>query len=112
MNTKLGDYQKESRKTWGHVKTHDNSIIYPCLGLANEVGEVLGKIKKIFRDKEGKFSEEDKADLKAELGDVLWYYTQICTDLGLTLEEIAEYNLEKVFSRKKRNKLHGSGDNR
>jgi NTP pyrophosphatase (non-canonical NTP hydrolase) len=87
-------------------------IAYPTLGLVNEVGEVAGKIKKIFRDKNGVISDEDKEALKAELGDVLWYFTQICTELGITLEEVAEGNLEKLFSRQERNKLHGEGDNR
>lgn len=108
---KYKDYQKESRKTWMKVETN-HPITYPTLGLSNEVGEVVGKIKKILRDKEGKISTEDKEALKGELGDVLWYFTQICTELGLTLEEVAEYNLDKLFSRKKRNKLHGDGDNR
>lgn len=108
---KYKDYQKESRKTWMRVKT-DHALTYPTLGLANEVGEVTGKIKKILRDKGGKISKEDKEALKAELGDVLWYFTQICTEIGLTLEDVAEYNLDKLFSRKRRGKLHGEGDNR
>lgn len=108
---KYTNYQKESRKTWMRVQA-DHPITYPTLGLANEVGEVIGKIKKILRDKGGKISDEDREALKAELGDVLWYFTQICTELNLSLEEIAEYNLDKLFSRQKRNKLHGDGDNR
>ena len=112
MKTKFGDYQKESRKTWSFIKTNNHPIIYPCLGLANEVGEVLGKIKKVFRDKNGEFDKQTKEELKAELGDVLWYFTQICTDLGLTLEEVAETNLDKLFSRLERNKIQGEGDTR
>lgn len=112
MKTKLGNFQKESRKTWGHIKTNNHPIIYTCLGLSNEVGEFLGKIKKVFRDNNGEFTPEIKEKLKGELGDVLWYFTQICTDLDLTLEEVAEANLEKIFSRKKRGKIRGDGDNR
>ena len=104
-------YQSESRKTWNLIHT-DHPIVYPTLGLANEVCEVAGKIKKIFRDKEGKISEEDRQALKQELGDVLWYLTQICTELGLTLEEVAEANLVKLFSRLERGTIQGSGDNR
>ena len=43
-------YQQESRKTWHLIHT-DHPIVYPTLGLANEAGEVAGKIKKIFRTK-------------------------------------------------------------
>jgi NTP pyrophosphatase (non-canonical NTP hydrolase) len=104
-------YQRESRKTWSRIYT-DHPIVYPTLGLANEAGEVAGKIKKIFRDKGGKISEEDRQALKYELGDVLWYLTQICIELGLTLEEVAQANLEKLFSRLERGQIHGEGDHR
>lgn len=104
-------YQQESRKTWSEIPT-DHPIVYPTLGLTNEAGEVAGKIKKIFRDKGGQITPEDREALKQELGDVLWYLTQICTELGLTLEEVAEANLTKLFSRQARGTLYGNGDTR
>ncbi len=107
----LNDYQRESRKTW-NVIPMDHAIVYPTLGLVNEAGEVAGKIKKIFRDKEGRITDEDREALKYELGDVLWYLSQICTELDLTLEQVAEANLEKLFSRMERGQIRGSGDNR
>jgi NTP pyrophosphatase (non-canonical NTP hydrolase) len=105
------DYQKQSRKTWNLVHT-DHQIVYPTLGLTNEAGEVAGKVKKIFRDKNGVIGEEDRQALKAELGDVLWYLAQICTELDLSLEEVAQANLEKLFSRLERGQIHGEGDHR
>ncbi len=104
-------YQRESRKTWSLIHT-DHAIVYPTLGLVNEAGELAGKVKKIFRDKQGQISEEERQALKGELGDVLWYLTQICTELDLTLEEVAEANIEKLFSRLERGKIGGDGDNR
>ena len=104
-------YQRESRKTWGVIPM-DHPIVYPTLGLANEAGEVAGKIKKIFRDRAGVIGEEDRQALKYELGDVLWYLTQICTELNLTLEEVAAANLEKLFSRLERGRIRGDGDQR
>ena len=104
-------YQRESRKTWGVIPM-DHPIVYPTLGLANEAGEVAGKIKKIFRDRGGVIGEEDRQALKHELGDVLWYLTQICTELNLTLEEVAAANLEKLFSRLERGQIRGDGDER
>jgi NTP pyrophosphatase (non-canonical NTP hydrolase) len=104
-------YQRESRKTWGVIPV-DHPIVYPTLGLANEAGEVAGKIKKIFRDRAGVISDEDRQALKYELGDVLWYLTQICTELNLTLEEVAAANLEKLFSRLERGQIRGDGDHR
>ena len=107
----LGNYQKASRSTWSLIKT-DHPVVYPTLGLANEAGEVAGKIKKIFRDKGGVIGEAERAALKDELGDVLWYLAQLCTELGLTLEEVAAANLEKLASRRQRGTLYGDGDTR
>ena len=104
-------YQRESRKTW-NVIPMDHSIVYPTLGLVNEAGEVAGKIKKIFRDKGGVIGDDDREALKGELGDVLWYLTQICTELGLSLEEVAAANIEKLFSRLERGQIRGEGDER
>jgi NTP pyrophosphatase (non-canonical NTP hydrolase) len=104
-------YQRESRKTAQPVSC-DHSITYPTLGLVNEAGEFAGKIKKIFRDKNGVISEEDRQALKGELGDVLWYLTQLCTELNLTLEEVADANIQKLFSRLERGVIGGSGDER
>lgn len=104
-------YQIESRKTW-NVIDMNHPIAYPTLGLVNEAGEVAGKVKKIFRDRNGIISDADRLALKKELGDVLWYLTQICTELGLSLEEVAEANIEKLFSRLERGTIQGDGDER
>jgi NTP pyrophosphatase (non-canonical NTP hydrolase) len=104
-------YQRESRKTWNLVHT-DHPIVYPTLGLVNEAGELAGKVKKIFRDKGGVISDEDRQALKHELGDVLWYMAQLATELDLNLQEVAEANLEKLFSRLERGTIKGEGDNR
>ena len=112
MNIKnFADYQRQSRRTWNAIQT-DHPLVYPTLGLANEAGEVAGKIKKIFRDHNGEITAADRQALKSELGDVLWYLTQICTELDLTLEEVAEANIDKLFSRLERGKIKGEGDNR
>lgn len=111
MKTKYGDYQKESAKTRMLVKT-SHPVVYPTLGLLNEAGELAGKVKKILRDKDGEISAEDVRKLEGELGDVLWYFTQVCSELGLTLEEVAESNLAKLKDRVKRGVIQGEGDYR
>lgn len=104
-------YQAEAAKTAIYSPIGGREV-YPALGLANEAGEVLGKIKKVHRDSGGVYSEQATAAIAAELGDVLWYVSQLATELGLSLEEIAESNIEKLKSRQARNTLQGSGDQR
>lgn len=96
-------YQKISKKTVIYPNKGKN-FIYPTLGLVGEAGEVAEKIKKIIRDNKGIIKKEVKEEIKKELGDVLWYLTQIATELKLSLEDVAISNLEKLFSRKKRKK--------
>jgi NTP pyrophosphatase (non-canonical NTP hydrolase) len=105
------EYQRESRRTWTLVHT-DHAIVYPTLGLVNEAGEFAGKVKKIFRDKGGVISQEDRQALKYELGDVLWYLAQIATELDLSLDQVAEANIQKLASRLERNRIQGEGDYR
>ncbi len=105
------DYQIKSKKT-AFYPNQGNNFIYPTLGLTGEAGEVSEKIKKVLRDDQGIVSKEKKEEIKKELGDVLWYISQLATELGISLDNIAKNNLIKLFSRKKRGKLKGSGDNR
>lgn len=107
----FNEYQKESRKTALYPES-GNNWVYPVLGLAGEAGEVADKMKKVMRDEGNIVSEEKKLEVKKELGDVLWYVSQIASELGLSLDEIAQGNIEKLFSRLERGKISGSGDNR
>ena len=107
----LNDYQRESRKTALYPDVGSN-VIYPTLGLVGEAGEVADKVKKILRDKKGVFDKDSKDQIKFELGDVLWYISQLSSELGYELEDVALANLQKLNSRKSRGKISGSGDNR
>jgi NTP pyrophosphatase (non-canonical NTP hydrolase) len=105
-------YQKKALETAIHPKKY--RIIYPALGLGNEAGEVLGKIKKWLRGDDGgnKMSNERKEKIKEELGDVLWYLSVLAHELDLKLSDVAEVNLKKLKSRKERGQLKGDGDKR
>ncbi len=107
----FSSYQTKSRKT-AKYPSIGHPVVYPTLGLTNEAGEVAGKIKKIFRDKSGVISAADREALKGELGDVLWYLAQVCTELEISFDEVAEHNIEKLYSRLERGKIGGDGDNR
>jgi NTP pyrophosphatase (non-canonical NTP hydrolase) len=76
-----------------------NNLEYPTLGLAGEAGEVANIVKKIQRDHGGEITDEIRAKLKDELGDVLWYISACADELGLSLKEIAEFNVGKLAKR-------------
>lgn len=107
----FNEYQIEARKTAIYPNINHN-LCYPTLGLCGESGEVAEKIKKIFRDNNGLVTQEKKLELKKELGDVLWYLSNLSTELGLSLEDIAITNINKLKERMSKNKIHGNGDNR
>ena len=105
------EYEEKARKTAVYPDRGKN-LIYPVLGLAGEAGEVVEKVKKLIRDKNRKIDEAFLEAIKKELGDVLWYIAAICTELGISMDEVARLNIEKLYSRMERNKLHGEGDDR
>ena len=86
-----------------------NKMLYPTLGLCGEAGEVAEKVKKHIRDGA---KENFKETITKELGDVLWYLSELAGDLDITLQEVADTNKQKLEDRLQRNKLHGEGDNR
>ena len=105
------EYQIKARSTAIYPNI-GNNYIYPTLGLVGEAGEVAEKMKKVLRDNDGVISEEKKEEITKELGDVLWYIANLSKELNVSLEDVAQKNIEKLQSRQQRNELHGSGDNR
>ncbi len=105
------EYQQASRQT-AVYPVIGQGFVYPALGLAGESGEVVEKIKKIFRDQQGVVADEQRQAVAKELGDVLWYLAQLATELELDLNQVAQNNLDKLLSRQQRGQLHGSGDER
>lgn len=106
----LEEYQKLAAET--AIYGDHNAINYPVLGLTSEAGEIAGKWKKVLRDDKGVLSDEKKKELSKEVGDVLWYCAALCRDLGVSLADVAQQNIDKLMDRKKRSVLGGSGDNR
>ena len=96
------------------TSTSDDNSLLPIfvMGLCGEAGEVSEKFKKLLRDAGGNITEEFKQEVAKELGDVLWYINALSKKLDISLEEVAQANIEKIESRKNRGVQHGSGDNR
>ena len=105
MKIGFREYKQKAVSFAIYPATH--KVLYPALGLCGETGEVAEKVKKQVRD--GVFNRHEVAK---ELGDVLWYLSNLANDIGYNLDEIADINIEKLTSRKNRDKIKGSGDNR
>lgn len=108
----FSEYQDNATKTALYPKVDGHGWMYPALGLANEAGEVTGKLKKVIRDNRGVIDDERRQDISKELGDVLWYIAQLATELEIDLGQVAQDNLAKLASRQERGVLGGNGDNR
>ncbi|MEQ1500535.1 MAG: nucleoside triphosphate pyrophosphohydrolase family protein [Parcubacteria group bacterium] len=108
----LNEYQKRAVET--AVYPDKYKIIYPAVGLGDEAGEVLGKVSKWLRgdDGDGEMTQERKEAIKLELGDVLWFVSNLAKDIGFSLEDVAVSNIDKLQSRKERGVIRGDGDNR
>ena len=89
----LNEYQRLANQTdqqpeTGNLETDSKSILVPLLGMAGEVGELLGEHKKWLRD--GTSYKLFPERVKEELGDLLWYLSNVATKHGLTLEDVAD----------------------
>ena len=98
----LNEYQRVANQTDQQpevdtLEANPRSILVPLLGMAGEVGELLGEHKKWLRD--GDSYKLFPERVKEELGDLLWYLSNVATKHGLTLEEVADFNLAKTGRR-------------
>ncbi len=119
----LNEYQEKAMTT---CMASCNNLSYMFLNLVGEVGEFASKAAKHIRKGKAMIdnnqfitevgdnavSDEEIELLKAEAGDCLWQLSGLCKVMGWSLEEVAEQNLEKLASRKKRNVIDGNGDKR
>lgn len=102
------DYQEFTQTTALYPK--ENEDLYLSTGLGAETGEVLDAYAKYYR---GDYSPDVlREKLGKELGDILWFISQICNAEGLFLEDLFKDNVLKLTSRKERGVIKGSGDNR
>lgn len=108
----LNEYQIEASQTAIYPGMGSwIGLVYTMLGLG-EAGELQGKAKKILRDDNFVITDERREAMAGELGDVLWYVAMAANELGYTLGDVAEHNLDKLDGRAERGVLGGSGDNR
>lgn len=102
----LNWYQKCAQATAQYPA--ETALAYVLLSLGGEVGEIQNKYKKVLRGDKAL----NREDLTAELGDVLWYVAMLATELGVSLQEVAEQNVTKLQQRAHKGTIQGDGDYR
>ena len=91
----LDGYQAEARRTINRALSDDLRLLDAAAGLAEEAGEVLSHVRKhVMR---GRGLDRDAVAL--ELGDALWCLTVVADTLGISLDDVARLNVEKLRSR-------------
>jgi NTP pyrophosphatase (non-canonical NTP hydrolase) len=109
----FNEYQESTARTAVYNgRKSVGGLVYATLGLTGEAGEVANKVKKILRDDNNVMTEEVRLKLLDEAGDCCWYLSQLITELGGKLEDVAIANIQKLTSRIQRGVIQGSGDNR
>jgi NTP pyrophosphatase (non-canonical NTP hydrolase) len=107
------EYEKLATRTANFDgKQAEHALMYLGLGLTSEAGEVADKIKKLIRNDNGVMTPEKQTAFKNELGDVLWYLSQLARHLEIPFSEVPVANIEKLADRAKRNVIASDGDNR
>lgn len=114
----FNEYQEEAHKTAVYEKgNRKEDLVYLALGISGEAGEIANKIKKMLR---GDYGQGDitfakvisNIEVLGELGDILWYLSEMARHIGVSLNEVAIYNLDKLKSREGRGTIKGEGDDR
>jgi NTP pyrophosphatase (non-canonical NTP hydrolase) len=87
---KFAIYPRESKLT---------AVGYLTLGLNGEAGEVAEQVKKAIRN-DGQITDERRAKILDEIGDVLWYVSRIASEFDASLKDVAERNVAKLEQRR------------
>lgn len=108
----LNEYQHAASKTAQY-----DCRFYPFLALLEEAQELADKIGKPAKMMRGDYNQKIHDPqfltiLAKELGDCLWQLSQCCTEANLSLEFVAQFNLDKLQDRAERGVIKGDGDNR
>ena len=91
----LDGYQTEARRTINSGLTDDQRLLDASAGLAEEAGEVLSHVRKhLFQGR-----PLDREAVTLELGDALWCLAIAADTLGISLQDVARRNVEKLRAR-------------
>lgn len=90
----LKEYQLLCKTTAEKFETQEKEILTWGLGIAGEAGDVASCIKKTFSH-----DNDQRAGIRENIGDTLWYAAMICNFFGWDMQEILDENIEKLKKR-------------
>lgn len=114
----LNEYQKLAMTT---CMPSCNNFSYMQLNMVGELGEFTSKIGKLIRKGKAHIennklvfhndvTDEEIKAIRAEGGDIAWQMFGLFSVLGWDANTICQENLDKLASRKERDKIDGNGD--
>ena len=105
----IAEYQRQAHQTDRLPTKADTGAdprLMPLLGLVGEVGTLIAEYKKHLRD--GTAYELFETHIAEDLGDMLWYLSNAASKFDLSLEEVAQQNLQKITDRWGKHKDNGT----
>lgn len=90
----LNEYQKLASRTINKELNRNDNKYHALHGLVSEVGEIHGIYQKVYQGHDFEFNH-----LIKEIGDLMWFVAELCTSLGVSLEDICELNIDKLKKR-------------
>jgi NTP pyrophosphatase (non-canonical NTP hydrolase) len=91
----LNEFQRKSARTLNYALSDNDQLLNCAIGVSGEAGEMLEIMKKYFFQGH----DFDKAKVMEELGDVFFYIAGMCTAMGVSLDDVARNNIEKLLVR-------------
>jgi len=88
-------FQKLAQNTAGFQGQTDERLVCAVLALCGEAGELANHVKKGIWHGHG----IDKEYVLEETGDLCWYLAEICSSIGIHLDNVAEFNIDKLKQR-------------
>ncbi len=109
----FAEYEQGCDATWYGNPVPATPLLYLSNTIAEEAGEICGKVKKLHRDDRTTTEIANRKDaIKQEMGDLLYYLSRMAMQLGTSLEHIAQMNHDKLADRYARGVIKGTGDER
>ena len=88
------EYQLLASRTINNDLTKVGQEKHALHGLVGEIGELHSLYQKVYQG-----HEFDKNHAMSELSDMLWFIAEYCTAMGWNLDDVMQYNIDKLIAR-------------